>query len=118
MVSAKNKINKQRKRRAVRVRTKVRAGGLPRVSVFRSLKHMYAQVIDDATGSTLAHVSTQTAKKPSGDKKERAKAIGVELAQQVKKKGIEQVSFDRGAYRYHGRVAALAEGLREGGLHV
>jgi len=117
-VSVKSKLNQQRKKRSVRVRAKLRNSELPRVSVFRSLKHMYAQVIDDATGTTLAHASTQTLENLSGDKKDFAKAVGLELAKQVREKGVERVSFDRGSYRYHGRVAALALGLREGGLQV
>lgn len=117
-MSAKKKLQQQRKRRAVRVRAKLRTSDLPRVSVFRSLKHLSAQVIDDATGSTVASVTTQGKEDLSGTKKERAKVLGLELAKQAKEKGVERVSFDRGAYRYHGRVAALAQGLREGGLQV
>ena len=117
-MSFRTKLKLQRKRRKDRVRAQLNVSGLPRVSVFRSLKHMYAQVIDDATGTTLAHVSTQTLQSLSGDKKEYAKAVGLELAKQVLSKGIDRVSFDRGQYRYHGRVAAVALGLREGGLQV
>lgn len=117
-MSVQSKLNQQRQRRSVRVRHKLKASDLPRVSVFRSLKHMYAQVIDDASGTTVAHASTQTLANLSGDKKEHAKAVGIELAKQMRAKGIERVSFDRGSYRYHGRVAALALGLREGGLQV
>ena len=117
-MSVRSKLNLQRNKRSVRVRAKLRKSELPRVSVFRSLKHMYAQVIGDATSTTLAHASTHTLENVSGDKKEFAKAVGLELAKQARAKGIERVSFDRGSYRYHGRVAALALGLREGGLEV
>lgn len=117
-MSVQTKLNQQRERRAERVRSKLKLSGLPRVSVFRSNKHTYAQIIDDATGTTMVAASTQTLTNLSGDKKERAKAVGLALAKEMLEKGVERVSFDRGEYRYHGRVAALALGLREGGLQV
>ena len=108
-----------RARRKRRIRKKV-VGTVerPRLSVFRSAKHIYAQVIDDSTGKTL--VSTGTNAKGftvDGDKTAEAKAIGVAIAKAAIEAGIEKVVFDRNGYIYHGRVKALAEGAREGGLN-
>jgi large subunit ribosomal protein L18 len=88
----------------------------PRLSVFRSLKHISAQIIDDTTGTTL--VAASTTEKDLGAKGgvEGAKVIGSKLAERAKEKGITAVVFDRGGFRYHGQVAALADGAREGGL--
>jgi large subunit ribosomal protein L18 len=88
--------------------------------VFRSSKHIYAQIIDDAKGETLAAASSLE-KEVRGDAKtganvDAAKAVGVRVAQRAKEKGVKQVVFDRGGYLYHGRVKALAEAAREGGL--
>jgi large subunit ribosomal protein L18 len=96
------------------------AYGRPRLSVFRSSKHIYAQIIDDAKGETLAAASSLE-KEVRGDAKtganvDAAKAVGVRVAQRAKEKGVKQVIFDRGGYLYHGRVKALAEAAREGGL--
>lgn len=88
----------------------------PRLAVFRSLKHIYAQIIDDSTGTTIAAASSQEKSIKAGGNAEGAKLIGAELAKRAKAKGIEAVVFDRGGFRYHGRVANLAEGAREGGL--
>ena len=112
----KNKIRKYR--RAKRVRASLNPNGLPRVSVFRSLKYIYAQVIDDSKQATLTSCSSFELKDVVGDKTAIAKAIGLELAARALGKGITKVAFDRGSYLYHGRVKALAEGLREGGLIV
>jgi len=115
------RIAKQRVRRAHRVRNRVRAAGRPRLSVFRSNKHIYAQIIDDAAGRTL--VSASTAEKALGGagsangNKAAAAKVGEALAQRAKEAGITDVGFDRGTYRYHGRVAALADAAREGGLN-
>lgn len=87
----------------------------PRLAVFRSLKHIYAQVIDDTTGHTLASASSQESAVASGNQ-EGAKAVGSLVAERAKAKGVKAVVFDRGGFRYHGRVAKLAEGAREGGL--
>lgn len=111
------KIANARKRRAFRSRQTL-SSHLPRVSVFRSSNHIYAQIIDDAAHKTLASCSTLELKNISGDKRARAHQIGLELARRAKELGIAAVSFDRGQFLYHGRVKALAEGLREGGLHV
>jgi large subunit ribosomal protein L18 len=92
----------------------------PRLSVFRSLKHIYAQIIDDTAGHTLVAASTldpEVREKISGLKKsEQAKVVGEVLAQRAKAQGIEKVVFDRGGYKYHGRVRSLAEGARAAGL--
>lgn len=90
----------------------------PRLSVFRSLKHIYAQVIDDLSGRTLASASTRDAEKPggSGGNVAAAKAVGRTVAERAIKAGVSQVVFDRNGYRYHGRVKALADAAREGGL--
>ncbi|ADH64732.1 MAG: 50S ribosomal protein L18 [Deinococcota bacterium] len=102
-------------RRKHRVRNRVRNAGRPRLSVFRSLQHIYAQIIDDTRGVTLAAASSK-ALGLSGNKTEVAKKVGQAVAEAAKAKGITQVVFDRGSYKYHGRVKALAEGAREGGL--
>ena len=105
-------------RRKLRARRKVRTamGDRLRLSVYRSSKHIYAQIIDDQSGVTLASASTGAMKDLSGNKTEQAQAVGKALAQAATEKGVKQVVFDRGAYRYHGRVKALAEAAREGGL--
>jgi large subunit ribosomal protein L18 len=109
-------------RRKARVRraVKARAGGRPRLSVFRSDKNIYAQVIDDASGRTLAAASTLDkdvrAAGQKGSSAEAAAAIGKLIAERATKAGVAEVVFDRGAYLYHGRVKALADAAREGGL--
>jgi large subunit ribosomal protein L18 len=109
-----------RARRKRRIRKKVSGNGdRPRVSVFRSAKHIYVQAIDDSKGTTLATVSTLSEGVKGaveGNKTEEAKAVGTALAKVLKDKGIEQIVFDRNGYLYHGRVKALAEGAREAGL--
>ena len=113
----KQKLGKRR--RTFRVRNKVKAGGvLPRVSVFRSLKQMYAQLIDDAAGKTVASCSSLELKPVAGNKKKTAHAVGLELAKRAKDKGVVAARFDRGPFQYHGRVEAIAQGLRDGGLKV
>ncbi|MEM1353646.1 MAG: 50S ribosomal protein L18 [Planctomycetota bacterium] len=88
----------------------------PRLSVFRSSKHIYAQVIDDYTGKTLASASTVQEKVARGGNVEAAKTVGTKIAEKAKAAGIETVAFDRNGFRYHGRVKALATAAREGGL--
>lgn len=110
-----------RERRHRRVRKKVfGTPERPRLSVYRSLKHMYAQIIDDTVGHTLVFVSTLDpalrAKLKGTGNKEAARAVGEELARRALAKGITKVVFDRGGFLYHGRVAAVAEGARAGGL--
>ena len=111
------------KRRQAKVRRKVRraAGARARLSVFRSSKHIYAQVIDDSKGETLASASSlekemRTTLK-TGANIDAAKAIGRRLAERAASKGIKDVVFDRGGYLYHGRIKALADAAREGGLN-
>jgi large subunit ribosomal protein L18 len=109
-------------RRMAKVRRNVRraAGDRARLSVFRSSKHIYAQVIDDAKGQTVASASSlekdMRGSLKTGANVEAAKAVGKRLADARSAKGIKQVVFDRGSYLYHGRVKALAEAAREGGL--
>ena len=111
------KLNR-RGRRKIRVRKKVSGtASRPRLSVFRSAKHIYAQVIDDEAGVTLAAASSlQKAVDAAGKKIDVAKQVGLVLAEACKGKEISQVAFDRSGFRYHGRVRAVAEGAREGGL--
>lgn len=106
-----------------RVRKKINGSSVrPRLSVFKSSKHIYAQVIDDVSGTTLAAASTLTPKVKellgSGDQKkvDAAKAVGKHIAELAQSKEIKEVSFDRGGYPYHGRIKALADAAREAGL--
>ena len=109
--------NQQRLRRRRRVRSKVRGTAeRPRVSVFRSNRGISAQLIDDDAGRTLAAVAWTEDELRKLDRTEQAKRVGALLAERAKSAGVETVVFDRGGYRFHGRVAALAEGAREGGL--
>ena len=108
----------QRIKRHNRVRGKISGTAeRPRLSVFRSENHIYAQVIDDVAGNTLVSASTvEKAFEGNGSNVEAAKKIGALVAERALQKGIEEVVFDRGGYIYHGRVQALAEGAREAGL--
>jgi ribosomal protein L18, bacterial type len=101
-----------------RIRKKIRGTAeRPRLAVYRSNKEIYAQLIDDEKDTTLVAASSlEKATEAEGDKSERAKKVGQSLAEKAKAAGIESCSFDRGGYRYHGRVKSLAEGAREGGL--
>jgi large subunit ribosomal protein L18 len=106
-----------RKRRHRRVRGRVEGtAARPRLAVYRSNKGIYAQVIDDDAGHTLAAASTGQLSTASGSKSEQAGEVGKLVAQRARDAGIERVVFDRGGYLYHGRVKALADGAREGGL--
>ena len=111
-----------RKKRHQRVRSKVTGTAeRPRLNVSRSLQHIYAQLIDDTTGHTVAHASTVDADlreslKNRGGNIDAAKAVGKLIAERGKEKGISAVVFDRGGYMYHGRVQALADSARESGL--
>jgi len=116
-VSVLRKIKNRAKRRALRVRNKFQTD-VPRVSVFRSLNNIYAQIIDDNAHLTLVSCSSLELKDLKGDKSAVANAVGKELASRAKNKGISAAVFDRGRFLYHGRVKALAEGLREGGLKI
>ena len=111
--------NKARLRRHLRVRKKVfGTAARPRLNVFRSSKHIYAQIIDDLKGVTLVAASTLDKELglKNGGNVEAARKVGELIAKRAKEKGIEAVVFDRGGYVYHGRVQALAEAAREGGL--
>jgi len=110
-----------RKRRHYRLRNKLQGTATrPRLNVYRSLTNVYVQVIDDIAGNTLVSASTidkELRKQVEGkSKREAAKIVGKTVGERAKQAGIEQVVFDRGGYRYHGRVAAVAEGAREAGL--
>ena len=108
----------QRMKRHRRVRAKVSGTPeTPRLNVFRSEKNIYAQIIDDVSGTTLCSASSvEKDFEGSGSNKEGAKKVGMKIAERAKAKGIENVVFDRGGYIYHGRVKELADGAREGGL--
>jgi large subunit ribosomal protein L18 len=90
----------------------------PRLAVFRSLKHIYAQVIDDAHGRTVASASSREKGQTGGGKKDGAAEVGKLIASRCKEKGIESVVFDRGGFKYHGRIKALADAAREAGLKL
>lgn len=110
----KKTINQLRKRRKQRTRAKLRGvAERPRLNVFRSHRHIYAQLIDDTAGRTLISASDKELKE-KGKKTALATKVGLLLAQKAKQKGIATAIFDRGAYKYHGRVQALSEGFNEG----
>jgi large subunit ribosomal protein L18 len=112
-------IREINKRRAERNRRRLRslAGGRPRLSVFRSSKNIYAQVIDDESGVTVVAASSLEGDKQKGSDKEAAARVGALVAQRAIEKGVKDVVFDRGGYIYHGRVKALADAAREAGLN-
>ncbi len=118
MLTAKALFERRRRRNRARLRRK--SAGRPRLSVFRSAKHIYVQVIDDNLGRTLAAASTMdkelSEKLKSGADKEAAAQVGRLIAERALEAGIKDVVFDRGGYMFHGRVKALADGAREGGL--
>ena len=121
MYNAEDRL-KGRKTRHRRIRKKISGTSLrPRLAVFRSARHIYAQAIDDSTGSTLAASSTlaiqKSLKKTYTGNKEAAKAVGADVAKKLIEKSISTVVFDRGGFIYHGRVQALADGAREAGLN-
>lgn len=116
-------IDRDAIRRRIRYRIRKKVTGTaakPRLAVFRSDKHIYAQAIDDGSGQTIAHASTLDAELKASVKRggnvDAAKAVGGAIAQKLKGKGIEDVVFDRGGYLYHGRIKALADAAREAGL--
>ncbi len=110
--------SKLEQRRRARVRRQIRksANGRPRLSVFRSNKYIYAQVIDDLSGKTVAAASSREESVAAGANQEAAAEVGKLVAKRANEQGIKAVIFDRGPYLYHGRVKALAEAAREGGL--
>jgi len=107
-----------RRRRRVRTALKARSAGRPRLTVHRTGKHIYAQLIDDAAGKTIAAASSldKDVKVKSGANADAAAAVGKALAAKAKKAGVDKVVFDRGGFLFHGRVKALADAAREGGL--
>ncbi len=114
-------MNLQKKKQAIRLRRKARVlvkgtADKPRLSVFRSLLQISAQIIDDEKGVTLVSASSKDVKVEKKKKSDAAKEVGKLLAERAKAKGVTEVAFDRNRYRYHGRVQALADGAREGGL--
>jgi large subunit ribosomal protein L18 len=117
---SKAKVTNARRTRSVRLKLRRSGGGRPRLSVFRSSKHIYAQVIDDLKGETLASASSLEKSMRDGGKTgadiDAAKAVGKLLAERAAEKGVKEVVFDRGSYLYHGRVKALADAARESGL--
>jgi len=122
-VNHEKSIQKQRRRRAYRVRNRVKHDSVrPRLCVFRSRKHMYAQIIDDRDGRTLVAVSTLEGQLretiPYGGNQDAAKTLGQTIAQRALQAGVQQVAFDRREYKYHGRVAALADAARDAGLDL
>jgi large subunit ribosomal protein L18 len=117
-VSLLRKEKQKTQRRVFRIReNQFSRGKKPRISVYRSLAHIYAQIIDDNAQKTLVSFSSLNLKKTKGDKKAIAKKVGLALGELAVEKSIKEVFFDRGKYKYHGRVRALAEGLREAGLN-
>ncbi|MDD4135714.1 MAG: 50S ribosomal protein L18 [Candidatus Shapirobacteria bacterium] len=107
-----------KQRRQNRVRSKLALNlGVPRLTVFRSNQHLWAQIIDDKHGRTLVSASTKSLKLNKGTKTEKAIAVGEQIATMALEKNISKVRFDRGLYRYHGRVKALADGARSKGLN-
>jgi len=115
-MSAKRYENNAAIRRARRVRARVKASGRLRLSVFRSARHIYAQVIDDAAGKTLVSASSLDQAVEQGGNAQGAELVGKLLGERALASGVEVVAFDRGSYPYHGRVKALAEGARAAGL--
>ena len=109
----------ERRTRRTRTRLKSLAGGRPRLSVFRSAKNIYAQIIDDSGGVTLAHASSLEGgrERAKGGDKDAAATVGKLIAERALGKGVTEVVFDRGGYLYHGRVKALADAAREAGLN-
>lgn len=117
-MSALKKNLQKAKRRALRVRERIKQTGHPRVSVFKSLKQIYGQIIIDSLHKTVVSCSSLELKNLKGDKTAVARAVGLELAKRAKNAGIEKAVFDRGSFLYHGRIKAMADGLREGGLTI
>ncbi len=110
-------LKQSRVRRQKRIRAKINGTALkPRLSVHRSNKYTFAQAINDKKNETIASVSELDLKEKKGTKTDKAKSLGIVMAEKLKKKKIEELIFDRGSFKYHGRVKALAEGLREGGI--
>ena len=120
MASGHHNKHERRQIRRYRIRNRVTGSvARPRLSVFRSSTHIYAQIVDDTRGVTLAAASSREALAPAGEAARRiglSAAVGRRLAERAKEKGIARACFDRGGYRYHGRIKALADGARSAGL--
>lgn len=114
-IKNKKRARRQRVKRGIRKKI-FGTSARPRLTVFRSNKHSYAQLIDDIRGHTLAAASTLDEDVEGGTPLEASRSVGEELARRAKEAGVEKAVFDRNGYRYHGRVKAIAEGAREGGL--
>lgn len=112
------KLNEQKKRRAARIRTRIRGTAeRPRLTVFRSNQFIYVQIIDDASGKTIISASTRSAKGKAAKKTEHAFKLGETVGEKAKSAGVKNVVFDKGRYSYHGRIKAVAEGARKSGLN-
>ena len=116
-------IQKKKNARRARVRRGIRAkisgtGARPRLSVYRSNRHIYAQLIDDSTGTTVASASSQENNVEGSNPSEQAASVGKLVGERAKEAGITTVVFDRNGYRYHGRIKGLAEGVRESGIEL
>ena len=112
-------VNKEKRRLKIRKSIRSKISGTkerPRVSVFKSNKAIYSQIIDDMSGNTLVSCSSVDIKKFGKNNIESSKEVGMKLAEKAKKKGIKKVHFDRGGYVYHGKIKSFADGAREGGL--
>lgn len=112
-------VNKEKRRLKIRKSIRSKISGTkerPRVSVFKSNKAIYSQIIDDMSGNTLVSCSSVDIKKFGKNNIESSKEVGIKLAEKAKKKGIKKVLFDRGGYVYHGKIKSFADGAREGGL--
>jgi len=121
MLNASKNMNKQKIKKSILVRRKARVNvkgteSRPRLTVYKSLTSIYAQIIDDNVGKTLVSAKSQELPKAKRTKTESAKEVGLVLAKKAKDKNITHVAFDKGSFKYHGRVKALADGAREGGL--
>ncbi len=111
--------NEKRKHRKIRIKKKISGNELrPRLVVYRSNKYIYAQLIDDTQGRTLLASSSRTIAEATGSNIQSALLVGKDIAQQAQKKDIQQVVYDRNGYYYHGRIKAVADGAREGGLKI
>ena len=119
-MATQKRMNQRRQRRAWHVRNRVRAADSahPRLSVHRTSKHLYAQIIDDESGRTLCSASTVQLKLPKGSNIPAAKAVGEALGKKASELSIERCGFDRGSSRYHGRVKALADAVRDAGVKL
>lgn len=116
-MATQKRLDKRRRNRAFRVRKRVQGTAeRPRISVHRTLKHIYVQIVDDEAGRTLASTSSKSLKMAYGGNMDAAKQVGAEIGRLAVEKGVQTAAFDRGAFRYHGRVKAIAEAVRAAGV--